>query len=74
MKKKHLAFGTAAAPECEPTTVKDADIVKIALFKIPKTLARRQTERTRARTHKPRPPIGYSRRALPGVTKKPPKS
>jgi len=44
-------------------------IVKITLFKIFKTLTR-QTERTRARTHKPRPPTGYSRRALSGVTKK----
>ena len=46
--------------------VKGAYIAKMALFMIPKTLTR-QTERSRARTHKPRPSIGYSRRALSGV-------
>ena len=51
------------------SSVKDANSAKIALFKVPKTLARQTTERTRARTHKPRPPIGYSGRALSGVTK-----
>ena len=38
-------------------------------FKTP-CISTRQTERTRARTHKPRPPIGCSRRALSGVAKK----
>ena len=51
--------------------VKNASIIilKMALFKIP-FISTRQTERTRARTHKPRPPIGCSRRALSGVAKK----
>ena len=60
------AFGTGGAKP-----VKNASIVKMALCKIPKTLTR-QPERMRARTRKQRPPIGCSRRASSGVTKKPP--
>ena len=49
--------------------VKNDSILEMALFKIP-YISTRQTERTRARTHKPRPRIGCSRRALSGVSKK----
>ena len=49
--------------------VKNASSLETTLFKIP-YISTRQTKRTRARTHKPRPPIGCSCRVLSGVAKK----